>query len=110
MPDLPEIARPRSTSRLGTALRDLLAPLRNAYTVSRVRELEHQIAMLRFEWAETLDILERWSKRQDQRARRDIKTQLPLEAAAAAPEIQTRQTRRQKLLEKYGHLRKVGGL
>lgn len=50
-------------------LRNLLAPITNAHTAARLTSIEERLAEIELGWAETLDKLSRWAKRQSKRER-----------------------------------------
>jgi len=68
-------------------LSSLLAPFQNYANSVEIARLRADLAQLRLEWAETLDKLSAWAKRQSKRERDELDRQLPPALPEQSPKL-----------------------
>lgn len=91
-------------------LRNLLAPFANAATQARLTTLEERMAEMELAWAETLDKLSAWAKRQSKRERDAVKAGLaPPDDLLGSPRNDDRATRKHQLRQRLRTLRAGNG-
>lgn len=88
-------------------LRNLLAPFAHATVAARLTSIEERMAEMELGWAETLDKLSRWAKRQSKRDRDAANRGLdaegePLAAAPTDDRLAKKHFLRQKLAKLRG--------
>lgn len=91
-------------------LRNLLAPFAHASVSARLTSIEERLAEIELGWAETLDKLSHWAKRQAKRDRDAAKVNLGGESEPlGAPRSLDPKSRKQELRAKLGLLRRASG-